>query len=113
MLVLFRLVPERVQLGERQVGKVLSLGCGLLLHVRKAAHELVAGLFSGAFRVHLDEARNVRHRENQVADLLLDVAVAANRRADLRKLLLYLVERARNVRPVEADLRRLFLGRAE
>lgn len=77
--------------------------------VRKAAHELVAGLFRRTLGIHLDKTRNVRHREDEISDLLLDVAVAANRRADLGKLLLDLVERAGNIRPVKADLRGLFL----
>ncbi len=94
VFLLFRLVPERVHFLERKLGKLSALRLRLLLHVRKAAHELVAGLFRRTLGIHLDEARNVRHRENQVADLLLNVAVAVNRRADLRKLLLYLVERA-------------------
>ena len=109
VFLLFRLVPERVHFLERKLGKLSALRLRLLLHVGKAAHELVAGLFRRTLGIHLDKARDVRHREDEVADLLLDIAVAANRRADLGKLLLDLVERARNIRPVKADLRGLFL----
>src|SRR4051812_34546118 len=65
-------LPEGFHFLERRLGRLPALGRELLLDIAEALLELVVGRAQGGFRVDLAMAREVRHGEQYVAQLVGD-----------------------------------------
>ena len=112
----FRLLPKRLHLVERGVLEAAPAARSAS-SIAKAALELGVGLAQRRLAVHVQVARQIDRREQQIADLVaqpLGARILLELGADLGDLLVELVEHLRRLRPVEADPRRapLQLGRA-
>src|SRR3546814_10595539 len=59
------------------IGRRFSLLFKPLLHAAKATFELGVGPSESRFAIHFEVPRQVRHREQQIADLVLDPVMGA------------------------------------
>src|SRR3954469_11412438 len=112
-LARFRLVPVAVHLLERALARSPSLVAKSILDVVEARLESPHGSAERLLGVDLHEAPEVREREEEIAELVLDLVLPAapHRLRKLRELLAHLGEDSLDVRPIESD-RRGLLGDA-
>src|SRR6185312_7066827 len=106
------LVPVAIHLLQRSLFRAASLLGQARLHVPEAALELAVGAAQGLFRVHPELARQVRHREQHIAQLVLKPRMRGLVRhfpLQLSDLLSDLAEDRRELGPVETDPRRPLL----
>src|SRR5437016_3362124 len=103
-------LPVLVQLVQREVLEILSFGLRLLLHDPKARLEAAGRGAKGVLRVDAELAGDIDQAEQQVAELRL-AGLDCARLTELLELLADLVQRAVDVRPVEAHVRRAALQR--
>jgi len=105
----FRLIPQRVHLGERCILKRAAFRRECLLDVSKTPFELGVGLAQRHFWIGLDVAREIHQCEHEIAgfggDLIRLAVIECG--FDLVDLLADLREYRAGIVPVEADAGRL------
>ncbi len=106
LLLLLRLIPQRVHLIERSDLKRTSLRGKRAFDVGKAALELRIRAAQGMFRIGTDMAREVDQREQEIAGLFSECLGVATieRGLDLVGLLANFVQHRARIVPVETDL---------
>src|SRR3546814_1734023 len=70
-------LPKSLHLVQSGIGRRFSLLFKPLLHAAKATFELGVGPSESRFAIHFEVPRQVRHREQQIADLVLDPVMGA------------------------------------
>ena len=99
-------LPQRLHFVDGRLFRRSALLGQAGFDVAPAPAELGVGAAQRLFRIHLDEARQVDHHEQQIAQLVFDVRSWAALRArlgELGELLVEFVEHLLGILPIEAD----------
>src|SRR6476646_3204914 len=71
------LIPELIHLLQRRIHRRPAFGAHRSFDAAKSPNEFGVGIAQGSFRIELEMARDIRHDEKQIAELLGDLLRSA------------------------------------